>query len=648
MAQPLTPQTLVYELKQAADPQIAPDGQRIIYALTTTDPTTKNASTHLWLCDNSGKDKRQLTWSGSRNSGARWSPDGVYVAFISDRVPDAGIFLLPSDGGEARELTHHGAPISELSWSPDGTRIAYTVAVDPENPAEEKRPAEAAPRVGFTTRIDYKQDNYGYLNDLRRQVFTIDVATGASRQVSRVLNDHQSPQWSPDGRRIAAQVLKMNTMTSQLALIDVETSKTALVGPEAGVVTNWAWSPRGDRVVFAGEPERSWQTDFFLHELASGETRRVTTDLQCLPAAGAPGIEPPSQPVWLDERKVLFHGVRGGQSGLYVVDLETGETEMRGNDLSLRAGLSVDRSHQKVVQGYSSLERTGEVAAANVVTGGLEVITDHNFQLLTESPPALWERFDIARAGLTTEAWLLKPPDFDPSRRYPLILDVHGGPNGYHGYGFNAVQQCLATNGFVVVFANPRGSGSYGRDFTQRVTGDWGGEDFHDLMAVVDRALEAPYVDADRIGIWGYSYGGYMTAWTIGQTNRFKAAVCGAPCFDLESMYGTSDISHEFGELQGWGRPHEAREWYATHSPSEFAHLARTPTLLIHGEADERCPIGQSEQMFVALKKAGCEVAFARYPGGSHQFIRTGPPEHREDMLARMLDWFKHHLGEPR
>jgi dipeptidyl aminopeptidase/acylaminoacyl peptidase len=163
-------------------------------------------------------------------------------------------------------------------------------------------------------------------------------------------------------------------------------------------------------------------------------------------------------------------------------------------------------------------------------------------------------------------------------------------------------------------------------------------------MAVMDRACEEPYVDETRQGIWGYSYGGYMTAWTIGRNHRFKAAVCGAPCFDLESMYGTSDISHTFGPLQWGGVPHEAREWYATHSPSHFAHNTRTPTLIIQGEEDHRCPVGQGEAMFVALKQAGCEVEFARYPGGSHLFMSTGPAEHREDVLRRTLEWFQRWL----
>jgi dipeptidyl aminopeptidase/acylaminoacyl peptidase len=264
--------------------------------------------------------------------------------------------------------------------------------------------------------------------------------------------------------------------------------------------------------------------------------------------------------------------------------------------------------------------------------------------VLETHPQALWERFDVEQGGLTIQAWMLKPPSFDPNRQYPVILDIHGGPNGFYGYDFNLHHQALASAGYIVVYSNPRGSGSYGHDFSARVFSDWGGEDYKDLMAVLDKALEQPFCDASRQGVRGYSYGGYMTSWIIGQTDRFKAAVCGAPCFDLESFWGTSDIGVRFGTVQWGGAAHEIPEWYAQHSPSYHAHKAVTPTLIIHGEADERCPIGQGEQMFIALKKAGVDTEFARYPGGAHPFINDGPIPHRIDALQRTIDWFDRYL----
>ncbi|HEX5502696.1 MAG TPA: S9 family peptidase, partial [Thermomicrobiales bacterium] len=585
MSRPLSPDTLVYDFTPASDPQLAPDGARVVYTLSATDRESQQTSSQLWLCDVDGGNARRLTRAGERNGGARWSPDGAWLAFTSDRAGEkrSGIYVMPADaGGEAREVTTHRQAIAGLAWSPDGARLAYATLVDPENPGEDEPQEGAPPPVRVTSRLDYKQDNRGYLGDKRFQLFVVEVASGERRQLTNEPVDHNFPQWSPDGRRLAAQVSTHGGLGSRLALVDVASGETTFVGPEGGVVAQWAWSPSGDRVIFAGDTEQTWQTDYFVYTVATGDLRRLTDDLPVLPVAGFPTIAPPSQPVWLDDRQVLFHAVRAGGSGLYVIDAATGGVEPAQRWQALNVGMSVDNAKRHVAQGYASLDALGEVAVCDTRDDTLNVITHYSEPVLREHPPAQWERFDVRRGDFTIEAWLLKPPDFDPNKKYPLVLDVHGGPNGFYGYAFNAVQQLLATNGFVVVFSNPRGSSSYGRHFTTQVRRDWGGEDFQDLMAVVDAALERPYVDRERTGIFGYSYGGYMTSWTIGQTDRFKAAVCGAPCFDLESFFGTSDIGHSFGARQFGSAPHEDREWYLAHSPSNFAHRATTPTLIVH------------------------------------------------------------------
>ena len=647
MAHPLTPETLVYGFEPAGDPQISPDGERIVYARTQTAREASQSSTHLWVSDRDGSNARRLTWTGSRNHTARWSPSGEAIAFVSNRTEPNSLLLLPMDGGEAREITAHPTAISEIAWSPDGRSIAFIASWDPANPEGTKPAAGAAPPVRVTSRIDYKQDNRGYLGDNRTQLFVADAQSGAVRRLTSAVHDHINPAWSPDSGSIACRVATNNGMTGHLALVTVADGRERPLTPTDGAITAFAWSPAGDRIVFAGDPTHSWQPDIYVVTPSTGQIRQVTTDLPCLPDGGFPTIAAPSAPIWLDDHRTLWHAFRAGASGLWTVDVRDGAAAQVEGESELRSGFSADAAHRFAVQSAASLAATGEVAVIDLSAMRRELVTATSAPVLQVSPTARWERFDISRGGYTVESWLLLPPDFDPAKHYPVILDIHGGPNGHYGYAFNANQQCLATNGFAVVYSNPRGSSSYGRDFTQQVAGDWGGEDYLDLMAVLDRALERPYLDSDRQGICGYSYGGFMTARTIGQDHRFKAAVCGAPCFDLESMFGTSDISHTFGVRQWGGAPHEAREWYATHSPSQFAHNTRTPTLIIQGEADERCPVGQGEQMFVTLKRAGCEVEFARYPGGSHLFQRTGPAEHREDVLARTLAWFKGHLGDP-
>jgi dipeptidyl aminopeptidase/acylaminoacyl peptidase len=273
-----------------------------------------------------------------------------------------------------------------------------------------------------------------------------------------------------------------------------------------------------------------------------------------------------------------------------------------------------------------------------------ERLTDDNHDYFAEARPARLEKFSIHRKGMEIECRLWLPPTFDPRQRYPLVLDIHGGPNSAFYDAFNLPQQVLATAGFVVLAVNPRGSTTYGNAFTMAVLGDWGGEDYQDLMAAVDAVASRPYVDATRLGVHGYSYGGFMSSWIIGHTSRFKAAVVGAPCIDLPSMYGTSDIGVSFGEVQWRGTRWGALAQAVERSPLTYAPAVEAPVLLLHGEADLRCPIEQGEQYFVALKRHGKEVEFVRFPDCSHLFLRAGHPKMREEYLRRMLAWFQRYL----
>src|SRR5258708_25134705 len=262
----LTPDALVYDLVSAGDPQVSPDGTRVVYSVGRADREHDRGTSQLWLSDIDGANPRRLTWSGDRNREPRWSPDGCRVAFISDRLKDStGLFVLPLDGpGEARELTHHRAAISALAWSPDGRSIAYTATFDPENPDEQPRPEGRAPKVRVTRRLDYKQDNRGWVNDVRSQVFVVDVASGERRMLTREPDDVLYPQWSPDGRQLVARVTTANGIYSQLALIDAATGQSRRVGPESGTIGVWSWSPGSARILFAGDTEPTSGADFLI------------------------------------------------------------------------------------------------------------------------------------------------------------------------------------------------------------------------------------------------------------------------------------------------------------------------------------------------------------------------------------------------
>ncbi|MGI8614722.1 MAG: prolyl oligopeptidase family serine peptidase [Nocardioidaceae bacterium] len=639
MSPPLSPDVLVYDLLTPGDPDISPDGTRIVYALHGIDPSTRARRSETWLCDVDGGNRRRLTPPELEAAGCRWSPDGAALAFTGSAVGGRGLFVVSAEpAAEPRRLTRHAQHIDELAWSPDGGRIAYTTDYDPDNPDEREPPTGAAPLVRVTRRIDFKEDGRGYVGDRRSHVFVVDVRTGERRRLTTEPFDHASPQWEPDGRRLAVRIARSDRGGAQLALVHAGSGETEPVTSPGGPLDNWAWSPAGDRLVYAADPEHTFQLDFFVYEVATGTTRRVTDDL---------GAELESHPVWLDEQRLLFHAIRGGASGMEVLDTDTGVIEVLARWESRNSGLGADRSRRFVVQSSSAPASAQEIAVYDRERNRSKTVTDHARQLLADNPPASWERLEVRNDEVRIEGWLLKPPAFDPRNQYPLVLDVHGGPTACHGYRFLAHQQCLATNGFLVLAVNPRGSSSYGRDFAGAVVRDWGGGDYRDLIAVLDMVVERSYVDPRRVGIFGISYGGYLTAWAISQSTRFRAAVCGEPIFDIESYYGTSDVGYNGLERHAGGAPHSDPQWYTAHSPSTFAHRTTTPTLIFHGEADQRCPIGQSEQMFVALKKAGCETEYVRYPGGSHMFFVVGPPAHRADFLTRTLGWFVDHLGRP-
>lgn len=636
-----SPFDLVYGLEFASDPQLSPDGASLIFTLTRAEPGKRTTGSHLWRCARDGSDPRQITRTGTRNSGARWSPDGRSIAFVSDRVAKSGLFIFDSDG-EAREVARHDGPIGELAWSPDGSQIAYVALFDPRNPDERELDPGDAPRVRVTARIDYKQDNRGYLGDVRPQIWLVNVATGERRRLTGDPVDHNFPTWSPDGRAIAVKINNHNGMQSQLGIVDVETGAVTLVGPEEGVIGCWAWSPAGDRILIAGDVGQSWQLDFFLYDVAGDRLDRLTDDLACLPDAGFPTVAPPSQPAWLDEHLAVFHAVRGGASGLYRIDVRSAGITRIVEWRAAAGAPSFDAAGRWVAQAHGSID----IASTIVV---YDLIENHGADVLRLNsdapPPPRWSTFQIERNGETIDAWLLQPP-VGAEGPYPLVLDIHGGPNSFYGYGFSAIQQAIAGAGFALLYCNPRGSSSYGRAFTQAVAQDWAGEDYLDLMAVLDAALADPAnrIDAERLGVYGYSYGGFMTSWIIGHNHRFKAAVIGAPVVDLISFYGTSDIGHTFGPKQIGGTPWTNKDEYVKRSPLTYLNQATTPALIIHGEADDRCPIGQGEQCFTALLESGREVEFVRYPDGAHTFLRTGYPAHREDALARIAGWFTHHL----
>ena len=640
---PISPDRAVYDLPSLAWPRISPDGKRIAYVRNQANRETGKPEGHIWLVDADGSGRRRLTYTGTRNGDPVWSPDGSKLAFTSLRDGDKPfcIAVLGLDGGEPQIVSRHAVPVSGLAWSPDGSHIAYAATVDPENPEETPRDPKAPAAVRVVKRIDYKQDGIGFVNDVRNQIFTVDVASGERRQLTSAANDHLGPAWSPDGTKIAVTLPRLNGMASQLGIIDVASGELSVFGENDGSAHLAAWSPDGASILYAGNDHDTPHEELLLLDVASGSIRKLTDDLEFLPDGGYQSGGPAGPPVWTDASTVLVHGLLKGGSGLWSLDVPSGSLAPLAWWPEMHSGFSVSADGTTIAQVATSLSGSTGITSIDATSGTQSILFNELDSFVSETPFADWEHLTLDRAGFPIEAWLLKPPGFDETQAYPVILDVHGGPHNAYGYGINPLAEVLATHGYLVLLPNPRGSGTYGRAFAEAVIGDWGNEDWGDLEAMLELVLARPYADADRTGILGYSYGGYMVAWVLGHTDRFTTAICGAPVADFESIFGQSDIGHARGTGEA---PWENREYLESRSPITHIHKATTPTLLLQGEADDRCPVEQSEQIFTTLMKCGVETEFVRYPGASHLFIGNGEPAHRIDYNTRCLAWFDRFL----
>ena len=665
---------LVYELKGISDPAISPDGQRVVYALSWVEGAGGAAENRSRLMFTGPDGEQREFTQGNADGSPRFSPDGAKLAFL--RATQSGeprqVWVMNVNGGEARQLTNAAKGAQDFAWSPDGTRIVYCADTEPAAGAAAGAQADG-PRVVEVNRIRYRHDLQGWRGDAHYHLFTVNLETGALRQaqdgaaqVTQGDWDDYGPVWSPDGTKIAFISGRRDDRDFRAL------TEAYVVDAGGGQAERWsdglysvgavAWSPDSRRLVAVASEDPAgmvlWQG--WLYVLEPGQApRRITGDGQRPVLGGGPGAARQPEIRWTpgpdtsDGGSIIFLGERHGESYIFAACPEPVEGQAEGGEARqiwgggrLASGLSLDAGARRAAVASSSPTSPAELhrLALDGSAAGTP-LSDPNAAFLRRRPAPSLEKFSIDRAGFSIESRLWFPPSFGPSERYPLVLDIHGGPNGAFYDSFVPWQQLLAGSGYLVLAVNPRGSSTYGDEFMRAVLDDWGGEDYLDLMAALDHVCQRDYVDSGRLGIHGYSYGGYMTGWAIGHTNRFGAAVIGAPCANLYTMYGTSDIGISFGEPQ-WGGsvtdtpPEILAQKLLARSPVTYAQDVDTPALLLHGEADARCPVAQSEEYFVALKRLGKTVEFVRFPNSNHAFPRTGHPRMREEYLARMLAWF--------
>jgi dipeptidyl aminopeptidase/acylaminoacyl peptidase len=660
----------LFKIQLVSDPQISPDGKTIAFVQTRPDLEGDQYRSHIWLVPADGSvPPRQFTFGESKERAPRWSPDGEFIAFVSDRDKEKKdqLYLIPLAGGEARRLTDDALNPSAPVWSPNGKMIAYTskVVTKESRAANDVYPDSD---VRAYTRLDYKSNDEGLWDYGWRQVCVLQVAGGKARQLTRGNYNHTSPAWSPDSRTVVfsanrtakADEKNITDLWSALATGGRLKRLTRRRGPTLAP----AISPDGKWIAFVGhqnEYANVTEASAYIVPARGGLVRKVTmgfdrtfggalaTDLRSPEHA-------PAAPVWSkDSRTLFFVATDGGASNIYAAPILSGAKVKSKDGSAVKPvtrgdhhifGYSFARAADRFAFVLSDALNPNDVFVTSA-KGVLKRITRINAQTLTQAQLSKPERFIVPREdGWTVEGWLMKPIGWKPSRRYPAILQIHGGPHSAYGATFFHEFQVLCARGYAVIYTNPRGSAGYGQEFAKCTRQDWGGGDYRDVMAAMGFALEKyPWIDAKRCGVAGGSYGGYLTSWIVTHTDRFRAAVSMRALNNWYSFYGTSDIGHHFAsEWYVGGEPWNNAKAYLAHSP--IAHIAncKTPTLILHSEKDFRCPIEQGEQFYIALKKLGVPTEFVRFPDETHELARSGKPKHRQERLERIVEWFKRYL----
>lgn len=623
-------------VKNVGAPTFSPDGKWIAYTISDWDKENNRRVSHIYLVSATGGRPTKLTNGEKGENTPQWSPDGTRIAFTADRDKGNQIWLISPSGGEAEKLTSEENGLSGFRWSPDGKRISFITRDTPKDKAER----EKKKKDKFDAIVVEKDFIYSHL-------WTINVESKEKKRVTEGAFGVDSAEWSPDGKWIAFVRSTNGSQESSFAeLAPDRNSDIYLISADGGqarqLTTNPAsdsnpqWSPDGKWIAYtANNDAKSWaaKTEIMLIATEGGTPRTLTKDFFESTGGGL---------TWSPDGKNLYFNTGiGVYSHIFKVPASGGNVSQITKGDYNYGQFDVAHDGNKIAYTLNDGRSATDIFVASINGEQAQQLTTVNPQLkdfaLASTEIIKWkgpDNFDI-------EGVLVKPLGYEQGKRYPLILQIHGGPYAKFDSSYSSRVQIFAANGYAVLMPNPRGSTGYGNKFTVANIGDWGGKDFKDIMAGVDAVIAKGIADPDKMVVMGGSYGGYMTFWTITQTDRFKAAIGHAGISDWYSFHGQSDIPGlmEYGFA---GQPWNATETYRKSSPMTYVDKVKTPIMITHGEQDRRVAIAQAEEYYRALQRRGVEVVFLRFPREGHGIQE---PNHQIDLTQRQLEWFDSHLG---
>jgi dipeptidyl aminopeptidase/acylaminoacyl peptidase len=659
-----------YRLESVNDPQISPDGAWVAFVRRRVDRQSNGYRDAVWLARPDGSEVKPFTAGTQRDAYPRWSPDGRHLAFLSDREGDRRqVYVIPVDGGEARRLTDMPAGVTALAWSPDSKQIAFLAAVDAEERAredcgepppqdpdehrrweqrrEQEREKKSDPRV--IARFPYREGT-SYLGDRYPHIYLVEVPpewTGRELPKPRRLTEgewvHAAPAWTVDGQAVLASrnrdpaSMDLHFPTDVVRIPTDGTGTQVVVGGRnSGDHGDPKPSPDGKWIAYRTRSEERYaaqNVNVALVPTGGGKPRLLTAALDITVESYA--WAPDSQGVYLSFGKAGSAGVHYLGLGGEAVHLVKGE----------RVVLGFDVNEHCLAYAVTAPDVPADLYVAEPDGSDERRCTGVNAKLLAGRWLSVPHEVRYTmQDGVQIQGWVMYPPGFDDRAKYPLVVEIHGGPHAMWGNTFWHEFQTIAGRGYIVFFCNPRGSDGYGQAFRDAIHGQWGEADAEDILSGVTGLVQQGYVDEDRIGVTGGSYGGFMTAWLIGHDDRFAAAVSQRGVYELVAFYGVTDIPR-FVEAEFDVAPWEDVNALWKHSPVAYADQIKTPLLILHSDLDYRVPVCEGEQLFAALKRLGREVVLVRYPREGHELSRSGEPAHRVDRIKRIVEWFDRHAG---